>query len=587
MQLLSTKLIDSLNTGRRGIFFQYFVLFISLLLGIMFFGLFRIYGFVIFPDEFGYWSSAAAAIGTDWSQVASLGSYYAFGYSFILTPILYIFGGGIAAYRTAIVINVLLQCSSIFFLKGIMKILYPKMPNIDAIYCIGIAVLYPVWSFYSQMTLAESLIMFLFVLSVFLMASLFERPTVLKVFFLILTLVYMYFVHMRLIGIVASALIVLFIWALRNPKLRKFIIFIVILLAVGAAGALILKKIVQGRVYAGTSQELLAGNDYSGQIYTIKYILTGEGFRALIFGVLCKIFYLGVASLGTFYITCVYLFKQILVLKKRYRSEEGPRPKQFVCLFIFLCILFQFLITAAYMNSPNKLDSITYGRYNDYLIPIVLCLGTRQLMRCSYRLKYFLITSIISGWLCAVTIAYSIYSKLQDMHEYFVAGISYFWDVYSFDPMKDYIKAFVAGTIIFGIVLISIHLSRKRGKWLLLLNVILTVEIALTLILCTKDVYSSGEIDRIDSGIATYIQNHKDEDATVYYVQSDGRCIIDVVQFNLDDEIIQVIDGSGIDEKILSGDYLIVDMRNNLSLEENSMYSLKKESVWFRLYKKK
>ncbi len=239
------------------------------------------------------------------------------------------------------------------------------------------------------------------------------------------------------------------------------------------------------------------------------------------------------------------------------------------------------------MNSPKKLDSITYGRYNDYLIPIVLCIGTRQLMRCAYKLKYFLFTTLVSGWLCVITIAYSEFTKLTNMHEYFVAGVSYLWDPYSFNPRMDYIKAFAVGTLLSGLVLLFIHLSRKRGKWMLLLNAILALEIALTLILCNKDVYTSGEIDRIDSGIATYLQNHKDEESTIFYYPYNGLCIIDVVQFNLDNELIQVIKGYDVADKVSSGDYIIIDIDSNLSLDENDEYSLKKESIWFKLYKKK
>ena len=66
-----------------------FIIFI--LLGIYQYGIGKICGFTMVPDEFGYWASAAENVGYDWSEVASLGSYYSFGYSFVLTPILWAF----------------------------------------------------------------------------------------------------------------------------------------------------------------------------------------------------------------------------------------------------------------------------------------------------------------------------------------------------------------------------------------------------------------------------------------------------------------------------------------------------------------
>lgn len=66
-------------------------------------GLFSIYGFSAFPDEFGYWAPAASVLGYDWSNVTSLGSYYSYGYSLILVPILFLFHNSVSADRKSVV----------------------------------------------------------------------------------------------------------------------------------------------------------------------------------------------------------------------------------------------------------------------------------------------------------------------------------------------------------------------------------------------------------------------------------------------------------------------------------------------------
>ena len=43
-----------------------------------------VFGFVAFPDEFGYWAVAGAILGYDWSEVTSIGSYYSYGYGALL-----------------------------------------------------------------------------------------------------------------------------------------------------------------------------------------------------------------------------------------------------------------------------------------------------------------------------------------------------------------------------------------------------------------------------------------------------------------------------------------------------------------------
>ena len=133
MQLSDTNLKGTLLTGGKS-YRQYFVLFSILILSVCMYGICSIVGFSYYPDEFGYWSSAAANIGYDWSEVASLGSYYSFGYSLILTPILYFFRGGLAAYRAAVVVNMLLHAGSVWLLGGIARRLCPKAKNMDIVY---------------------------------------------------------------------------------------------------------------------------------------------------------------------------------------------------------------------------------------------------------------------------------------------------------------------------------------------------------------------------------------------------------------------------------------------------------------------
>ena len=87
------------NTERGADFSLYFILLIMVIVALYAYSVHFLYGFSLYPDEFGYWSSAAAAVGYDWSEVTSLGYYYSFGYALILIPILKIFGGSTEAFR--------------------------------------------------------------------------------------------------------------------------------------------------------------------------------------------------------------------------------------------------------------------------------------------------------------------------------------------------------------------------------------------------------------------------------------------------------------------------------------------------------
>ena len=587
-QLSSTNLISNLSTGRRGIFFQYFVLFISLIFCIAGYGLKHLYGFSMYPDEFGYWASAAANIGYDWSQVASLGSYYAFGYSLILTPILFIFKGGVVAYRVAVIVNALMQILSLFLLRGIVKTIYPKMPKIDAIYSIGISVFYPVWSFFVQITLTEALLSFLYILVVYLMARFFNKPSFLGALACFVPLAYMYTVHMRTVGVIGAFVIVFIVWASTYPKARKFIIIMLVGVIVAGAGAVALKAIVQGRVYSGVSKDVLGQNDYSGQLYTIKMLFTKNGMLGLIQGVIGKIWYLGLSSFGTFYIAIGYMVKQSWFLIKNIRRKKQVPVKRFICLFVLISFTAQFLITAAYVNIVTKLDSICYGRYNEYILPVIMVLGLRRIMRYKHVFLYAIGVTVASIPMCVVVIKYSLSTGLNNMHEYFVAGISYLWNIPKFDIVSDYIKSCVFGCALVFLLVTIIYFTRKRGHYTQLFNVFLLIEVILAIVLSTKSTYVSGDVDRVDSRVSRYINESANEEAAVWYISEvPERCIIDLIQFNLKDRTVNVISASQVEEKCKAGDFIITDHDSQLNDDYKNRYSLKESTYWFRLYNKK
>ncbi len=126
MQSSSTNLMKSvMEAGRRKcFFFQYLLLFAVLIFCIHQYSIHKIFGFSLYPDEFGYWASAAGWVGYDWSGAASIGSYYSFGYSLVLAPILKLCRDGVLAYRVAVTVNMLLQCICIGLLWGIFRRLH-------------------------------------------------------------------------------------------------------------------------------------------------------------------------------------------------------------------------------------------------------------------------------------------------------------------------------------------------------------------------------------------------------------------------------------------------------------------------------
>lgn len=541
----------------------------------------------MYPDEFGYWASAANTVGYDWSQVASLGSYYSFGYSLVLTPILWIFKGGVLAYRVAIVVNVLLQCVSLILLKGLFTIIYPKMHKLDAIYCIGIAVFYPVWSFFVQITLTEALLSFLFILIVFLMARFFEKPSFLRALAWFVPVFYLIAVHMRTVGVVGVAFLTFMLWAWSNPRTRKYILIAIISLIVVGIGFFTVKGIIQSTVYANVDENVLAINDFSSILSRVSAVLNIDGILNLIQGMIGKIWYLGLSSFGLFYIAMGYLFKQTVLLFKRLKKNRKVKTKQYVCFFILFSMIAQILITSVYMLDPYKLDNICYGRYNEYILPVIMALGIRQIMRCEHPFRYGLLVILASIPMCAIVIRYSLSVGTTNIHEYFVAGISYLWDARNFDIVNDYIKSLLMGSALSMFVIMAITFSGKRGHYTQLLNAVIAIEIALAIILSSESTYLSGDVDRVDSRVSRVIAEDENVNSRIYYLnENKDRCFVDLIQFNLKDRTVNVSYPDQIMERVNVGDYVILDNDSTFDRNMKKTYRLEEETYWFKLYKK-
>ena len=582
MQLSDTNLKGTLLTGGKN-YRQYFVLFSILILSVCMYGIYSIVGFSYYPDEFGYWSSAAVNIGYDWSEVASLGSYYSFGYSLILTPILYFFRGGLAAYRAAVVVNMLLHVGSVWLLGGIARRLCPKAKNMDIVYAVGIAVFYPVWIFFVQGTLAEALIAFLYVLICYFFALILEKPRVITVIALVISLVYICCVHMRTISIVIAAFIILMLWAWNTPAYRKFILIILGIGAAGVTAIVIIKALVTANVYGEADQAKLAGNTFAGQIYTFKYLFTLEGMLGIIQGIAGKIYYLGMASFGLFYVAIYYLGRKfVLLLRGIFLEKRKIQSQELLCSFLFLSMLGQFAVTALYMNKVSGPHEIFYGRYNEYILPVFMMVAVLIVSQDGRCIKRLAVSAIISVITCTVGTLYAQRLGMVNMHSYFVAGISYIWDSNSFDLSMDLWTSLIVGLEFMCIVFACLYGYKIKGLGQYLLNFVIAGEIVLGLLLCTNNTYVSSRVDRNDLQVFRYIDSEENMEVPVQYLAENDHTFIDLIQFYMEDRKIDVIYD---ESEIIPGSLLIIDVESPSLDSIKERYELCKETAWFNLFR--
>ncbi len=549
MQSLSIKDMQAITGGRKRFFFRYLLLFVLLIFCIFQFHIYKVCGFSIYPDEFGYWASAAQALGYDWSAATALGSYYSFGYGIILTPVLWIFKDSIMAYRAALTVNMLLQCSAVGILWGIYKRLYPaegqQERKMQIIVAVGLAVFYPPWSFYVQMTLAEALLMFLYVFLCYRLLLFIEKPNRISAVLLSLALLYIYFVHMRTAGICIAAIVTLLMYAWKEPSARKSLAAVIVLLAAGGMCGLWIKAQVMDTVYMAADASLLSVNDYTGRMETLKALLTVHGMKEFLKSSAGKLYYLIMASFGLL-VPAVYS-----CLKKTGRLLQGYFPKQkeenmskdddnknYFYFFCLLSMTGQFMITAIAMMSPGRLDGFVYGRYNEHILPVFIGIGLLSFGEMKHKLRVFTGSAVLAAMMFVITFKSALQSGLTVMQGYFAPGISYLSDDWNYDIRTEFPKGFILGLLLMAGVMFGIYAGMRFKKYLYLLGVFVLMETVLALTLGEKYTKSFNDTNYYNLKIAQYIEDYE---MPVTYLYGGGFPHIDLIQFAVREREIEIV----------------------------------------------
>lgn len=565
----------------------YGIFFMLILFCIFQYGIQKIYGIIIYPDEFGYWASAANWLGYDWSELASMGSYYSYGYSLILTPILGLFDNGITAYRAAVAVNMGLMCLSIWLLFGSLRKLFSDLDETVLMFCAGTGVFYPAWIFYMQMTLTEALLMFLYVLVFFLFLCFAEKPGVITSIALACSIVYLYFVHMRTVGVVIACILALLLLIMIKPECRKagsvffFCLIILGLLGIG------MKNLVISRVYTLADTKVLAVNDYSGQWEKFQEIITPKGIVRLLAGIICKVFYLGVSSFGLFYWGVAYLIKKTRDLFLKVKEKKRTELFETASLYLLLSVAGQFLITAVYTYRADRIDIILYGRYNEIFIPMIMSIGLAAMWQTKRIFLWNGIFCLASGLAIPLILEWIRIEEMTSFHPYFTVGISYLYQETEFLPGSFFWQAYLLGSVFMLITASLVRIARKNKKSNFLLTGILILEIFLGILISEKFTYRYQRVVADDKKICDLILAREEEEAQIYYLYEGGNMYIDSLQLLMPQETIYLIQDKSTKTIFTSSkDYLVIDLQSSYREEIEETYELLEETASFLFFKR-
>lgn len=530
----------------------------------------KIFGFSLYPDEFGYWASAANAVGYDWSKVASLGSFYSYGYSALLIPILFVFKGGITAYRAAIALNFILIAVGFLLLLKIADRRANKDDFSKVLIC-AIAALYPPYVMYSQMTMAESELVVLFILLCYIFEEYTYKHGYIRLILMVVISIYMYTVHMRSIGVILALVLALILTNVRKEGFLENIFIFAAIIALAGIFLIIIRAVILNNVYTYADAAKININNYSSQGWKIKDILTGRGMIEFIIEFFGKIYYLTIATYGLAVMACI---PGVIGLGRIFRSKGNEQYA--LPVFCLLSLMAEILISTIHMHGSDRGDSLFYGRYDEFMMPVFILLGIYEVYRLvaidkestdgrtiasrgfihiaiytvSIVVAVLLLTRVFAGYLHA--------KQYDDIRGVFVSGIGYLNEPDNYDVGHYLWNVAGFACIMIVVVLFILYLSYNVVSGTFLIGLILVAQILLGYRLANQWPHRLNSI--VVNSLAAVDIAEDDPDRSLCYLDfEDNKCYIDLIQFNLPSRDIQMLKPEELDTIDLSQSYLIVD----------------------------
>ena len=426
----------------------------------------------ILQDEFGYWSTAANLSGKDWTNLIQFTPYYGYGYSVILVPLFWIFQDVTLLYKAAIAINALLLVFSYFISIWTAKRIFNfegMLLNVISL----VLILYPNNIFQVQIAWTETLLYFLFWVTFALILSYEEKPNTIKIIFIVATLIYMFMVHQRTIGIVIAGGITLILAIIIQPiGRRKKYQYVMILMLVLTLG-IFLKNFLQNiQIRDFWHNSTMAAINNTGLKPTEAIDIFSEVFKnleLLIKALLGRGLYF-IFLTGPIIITFLTSFLEKtfhLVTKKKNSSKDC---KYFITyMFVGLSFLAVLGIGSISGMKGGRLDVPVYARYIENVIGPVLLLGIAEILRLK-KIRFIVIEGIILAILGGIAVNSSIIG-IEDT-KYNVTssvGLAKFFLEYE-DAHKAVFYISIYAVLVVCIVSALVYFSRKwKGCFLIIL----------------------------------------------------------------------------------------------------------------------
>ncbi|MBD5460253.1 MAG: hypothetical protein HDR26_04825 [Lachnospiraceae bacterium] len=496
------------------------------------------YGPVILPDEFGYWAQAASMAGMDWKEVMSLHSWYSPGYGLLMLPFLKLIKDPVLLYRCMVTVNFLLLAAAAGLLYQIINRILPQMGRALSAFISGAAMLYVAYITYAQTTMAETLLVFLYVLLAYGMVRWTDHPGIRSGLFVMLICGMMYLVHLRTVGIMlATVLCMLAAELLREKSRRKlwYTLGLLILTGMILAAAGYIKEYIVSGVASQQYQNLVSANDYSGQWGKLKLLFSLEGIYRFLTGLAGKVFYLGCASFGLYYWGMAFLLRKLKTFLETLRGKKPFPQYQWLYLWLLLSHVAAVMITNIYCLSSSRLDGVLYGRYHENTIPVIMALGTAQLLlHPEFKRRALWLLGILSG---SFFVIYFLLGSGEILYtnRHSITGILYALKIAENYDTQILLYAYLAGGLGGVAVLAALWFTGGGKRRRFLLVTICVLQLGLSIYAGNNLTLSAGRAQREDAEKLCLVKEMLDgrKDAKAVYLYREKSRRIYLVQYIL------------------------------------------------------
>lgn len=353
----------------------------------------------VFADEAGYWTNAATFAGYDWSGVSTGLSWYSYGYSLLLSVLMRIFHDAAVLYKAALVMNTVMLAAVYFIYIRIIKELFSEISPYAVYFAAFAATMYTPYQVQTGIAWSETLVLLVTVLITYTIMRIIKKPSYLNCAALGLLCAYLYTIHNRCLGVIASAfLTILLAVFLKRVRLRHAAAFSGLLLSGFAVHSLI-KGFLEGRIWING---IPVGNDMGSTLGKLKSAFSSVADLKKFISLLMSQSFASFVTTMCISVAAIWFIAKILGINavkiakaiKNKKDLSAAADKDVFVYFFVVCSFFSSLfITSVFMFSFTRADHIVYTRYFDMTTGILIAIGICSLVSVLSDGKYGVLLS--------------------------------------------------------------------------------------------------------------------------------------------------------------------------------------------------